>query len=228
MKRYPLLAACMLALGAFAWSGSPSRGTPALTQQPDKTKCTLFGRLTDEAGKPVAGAKIQLYGGFATRSIGQSAVTDGDGRYRFDPLETGAGRPGLLAPGMRIEHREMVAGDGQTWWDIDVPTGKSVEKNFAMVRGGNISGTLKFGSGDWTLREFDVRIISADQKRTWYAKTDNGGSFTTEALFPGEYIVQANDGRMNYPEIVTLTVVAAGTASFKARCLFSMRAERLE
>ena len=59
---------------------------------------------------PLAGVRIVLYSGLATRWKGQETTTDHDGRFRFDPLQTGAtiedrtsGRWDLR-PGMRIEH----------------------------------------------------------------------------------------------------------------------------
>jgi hypothetical protein len=193
-----------------------------------KAASALVGRITDDSGHPIAGVKIQLYSGFATRKAGQSATTDSDGRYRFDPLETGSGRQGVLAPGVTLTHAEYASGDGQTWWDVEVPLGQTVERNFTMVRGGTIRGTLTFGGGDWLLREFDVRIVSASKKGTAYGKTDNAGVFTTDALLPGEYTVQANDSRTDYPTIATVKVEAGKVVAFKARCTFSMTAERLE
>ena len=188
-------------------------------------RCSLVGRVIDKSGAPVAGVRIELFGGLATRFKGQSAVTDADGRYRFDPLETGAGRPGMLNPGMRLSHPQFVAADGKDWWDVEVPCGQDVVKDFAMVRGGSVKGELRFGEGGWILRAFDLRLISSDGQRTAYATTDNRGEFVTEALFPGEYEVQWNEPIASYAPITSVTVGAGSQTSFGATIRVSMQAE---
>jgi hypothetical protein len=221
MIRTTLIAFALLTLASL---------TPGafLAQAPKGDATILHGRITDEAGHPISGVRVQLYNGIATRWQGQSTTSDEDGRYRFDPLQTGGGRQGVLAPGMQIFDARYASADGKTWWDVEVPIGHDAEHNFTLIRGGTIHGTLTFGAGDWTLRDFDVRIMSTDKKRTAYAKTGPRGEFTTDALLPGEYTVQANDSRMDYPEIARMTVEPGKVASFKARCLFSMKVERLE
>src|SRR5262245_39227645 len=48
----------------------------------------LEGRITDEAGRPLRGAKVILYGGVATRWKIAEAETGADGRYRFDSVQS--------------------------------------------------------------------------------------------------------------------------------------------
>lgn len=185
-------------------------------RRPQGAGVTLVGRITDEAGNPVENVKVQLYSGLATRWPGQAAVTDAQGEYRVEKLETGAmtmdeqsGRWDYYV-GMRLEHPEFVPADGSTWLDITVPTvaGTEFRQDFTMTRGGTIDMTLATAAGRG-LGDFEVRLMRMEgenQVGTEYATTDRKGHFITPALFPGEWSVQWNWGAANYAELARVTV----------------------
>ena len=173
--------------------------------------------MADESGKPLAGVKVVLYSGFATRWKGQEAITDTDGRYRFDPLRTG----GLIKDepsgrwdhfvGMKVEHATHVSADGRSWWDIDVPTVDRREqiKNFRMVPGGRLKGRLLDPKTKEPVGGVALRIHGrSDHETTFdsYATTDLQGPFTSEALFPGRYIVDVNSPELNMLALGTVEI----------------------
>ncbi len=69
--------------------GRSSRDAKKPAQQAAKTGGPgLQGRIVDEAGQPLRGAKVILYAGIATRWKIAEAETGADGRYRFDSVES--------------------------------------------------------------------------------------------------------------------------------------------
>jgi RNA polymerase sigma factor (sigma-70 family) len=198
----------------------PERLKPA--REPDKQGPILTGRIVDEGGRPLPGVKIVLYGGLVTRWKGQETTTDQDGRYRFDPLRTGAyfkqdpsGRWDWR-PGMRLMHPTHVSADGKSWWDIDVPGIDRQEhaQDFRMVPGGWLKGRVLDPKTKKPLRRLDLRIGGPDTRRPKfhvYARTDDAGQFTSEPLFPGEYAIDVNVPELNYPVLGRVQIEARKT-----------------
>jgi RNA polymerase sigma factor (sigma-70 family) len=188
----------------------------------DKKGPILAGSIRDVQGRPVPGAEIVLYSGFATRMQGQSATTDRDGRYRFDPLKTGSmtkaasAGPWDLYVGMRVKHPNHVSADGKSWWDITVPNAdrRVHVHDFRMVRGGKLAGQLLDPKSNTPLAGVDIRIQSPSPRNVKfhvYATTDAAGRFTSEALFPGEYVVDINSPELGYPVLGNATIAADQT-----------------
>ena len=94
MARFLCLGTILLALAGHLMDASDSRAAGGQdTQKPDdqaakKGGPALEGRISDEAGLPLRGAKVILYGGMATRWKIAEAETDADGRYRFDSVQS--------------------------------------------------------------------------------------------------------------------------------------------
>lgn len=190
----------------------------------DAPRTVLCGTIIDGSGRPVPGVTVQLYNGIATRWPGQKTVTDVQGRYRFDPLETGQHFFDHLVPGLTIEHDRLVSGDGETWWDIEIPVGATVEHDLVLRPGGIVKGRLTYGGGEWRLDEAEIRIISEDRQRVAYANTGRSGEFTTGPLFPGRYIVEWNKGLVDNPVITTVVVGAGAVTTFDANLRFTVTA----
>lgn len=222
LTRTSLVIAALLLVSAtiFLPRLAPAASAPRPLGPADPS--VLRGRIIDTNGKPVPGVKITLYSGMGTRFLGQETMTDADGRYSFDPLETGGGLRDHFLPGLQLSHPELVSADGRDWWDIDVPFGKVVEQNFTLSRGGFIAGSLTFGSGAWGLGDFSLRFMSIDKQRTAYATTDHPGTFRSVPLFPGEYRVEWNSALPDNNLLATVRVEAGKTASVNLNCRFTI------
>lgn len=217
-----------------AWQDARPSAAISGASQGEKRPQTavLTGRVVDDKGEPVPGVVVKLWSGMGTRFAGQSTVTDGAGVYRFDPLESGGGLQGRFMPGVQVVHPDLVSADGENWWDVEVPFGKIVTKDFTLTRGGHIAGSLTFGSGQWTLREFPLKFASTEEpnaKRVAYVTTNGGpGDFLSPALFPGDYDVTWNSPYPQSDKIVRVKVEAGKTTTFKANLVFEMKAECTE
>lgn len=66
------------------WTRSRGAFVAALTAFPTATPAAISGRVTATDGSPIGGAVLNLSG-----TPNESAITDGDGNYRFDNLDTG-------------------------------------------------------------------------------------------------------------------------------------------
>jgi hypothetical protein len=191
-------------------------------QQPDKQGPILTGRVVDEAGRPLPGVRIILYNGLCSRWKGQEATTDQDGRYRFDPLRTGAmiedGPSGRWdwRPGMRLEHPTHASADGKSWWDIRVPgiDRKEHVQDFEMVPGGRLAGRVLDPKTKAPLKRLGLNIGSPTGRNPRfhvYARTDDGGRFISEPLFPGEYVVDVNSAELGMPVLGKVQIEAKKT-----------------
>ena len=205
---------------------------PALAAQTPAQGPILRGRLVDDAGKPVPGVHVVLYGGLAIRFRGQEAITDTDGRYRFDPLKTGApmlgehGR-GQFYTGVQFKHDTHVPADGTSWRDIRVPTTDRHEEvlDVTMTRGGKIRGVLVDAENgnplaDQSLRLYNGFLQGKEQGEFFvYATTDKDGRFESDPLLPDHYVVDINEndfqGKYRYPKIGKVKVEAGETAEVK-------------
>jgi protocatechuate 3,4-dioxygenase beta subunit len=174
----------------------------------------LQGRILDEAGRPLRGAKVILYGGFATRWKIAETETDSDGHYRFESIQTTmikdqqANRWDQYV-GVRFEHPTHVEADGQSWRDIRIPgiAGHVETLDLKFTLAGHIDGMLKDAKTKEPLKKLDLRIMtstkSAGQRAAFhaYATTDDHGRFRSISLFPGQYDVVVNSTTLDYPLI---------------------------
>ncbi|MCI0335751.1 MAG: carboxypeptidase regulatory-like domain-containing protein [Planctomycetes bacterium] len=195
------------------------KGNAADEKEQSRSGPILRGRIIDDAGKPIPGVEIILYGGIATRFRGQETKTNENGEYEFKPLETGAAMARSdndgpwLYTGIQFKHPEMVPADGKSWRDLRVLNKKEhvEELNLTMTRGGKISGVVLHPDSDQPVPKLDLRIYNGfdEGKETGdfhvYATTGDDGSFTSEPLFPGRYVIDINDnnfaGQSPYPKI---------------------------
>lgn len=186
----------------------------------------LQGRIVDEAGRPLPGAKVILYGGAATRWKVAEAETDADGRYRFDTVRSSMmgtrdkGRWDYYV-GVRVEHPTHVEADGKSWRDIRFPSEpKHVETlDLRLTPAGRVEGIVKDAKTGEPVKGLDLRIESPPGSRGHgatfhaYAKTDDRGRFRTLSLFPGAYDVEANSTTLDYALIGRATVEPGKTAA---------------
>jgi RNA polymerase sigma factor (sigma-70 family) len=199
-----------------------SKDKPTADQNRANKGPILSGRVVDESGQPMAGAKIVLYSGFATRWKGQEATTDRDGRYRINPLQTGSMTKRADADkwdyyvGMQIEHPTHVSADGSSWRDITVPNidRKETIYNYSMVPGGRIKGRVLDPKTKAPVAGMDLRFLSPSPRNAkfhTYATTDKEGRFTTETLFPARYVIDVNSSELGYVVLGNVPVTASET-----------------
>jgi protocatechuate 3,4-dioxygenase beta subunit len=174
----------------------------------------LQGRITDEAGRPLRGAKVILYGGMATRWKIAGAETDADGRYRFDSVQSTLSKDPKADRwdqyvGVRVEHATHVEADGRSWRDIRIPgiPGHVETLDLRLTPAGHIEGLLKDRRTSEPLKKLDLRIMTPPGSHGHgaafhaYATTDDRGRFRSISLFPGEYDVEVNSTTLDYPVI---------------------------
>jgi hypothetical protein len=154
----------------------------------------LEGRISDEAGRPLHGAKVILYGGMATRWKIAEAETDAEGRYRFDSVQSTlikdskTGRWGQYVD-VRVEHPTHVEADGRSWRDVRIPgiAGHVETLDLKLTPAGHIDGLLKDGWTGEPLKKLDLRIMtppgSHGHGATFhaYATTDDRGGSARSA-----------------------------------------------
>jgi beta-lactamase regulating signal transducer with metallopeptidase domain len=188
------------------------------TEKADKRGPIMRGRIVDGAGQPVPAVEVILYGGLATRFPGQTTATDANGEYRFDPLKTGA----IILPdeggsehytGVQFKHAEYVPADGHSWRDVNVPTLDRHEKvlDVTMTRGGKVRGIVVDAESGKPVPELNLRIhngfITGKENGTFHVNVTTGadGTFLSEPIFPGQYVIDINDGnyqgKYRYPKI---------------------------
>lgn len=217
---WPLLAlGALLVTGSLVWAErgegeeKPSETeTVGAEERTDKQAVKLQGLITDETGQPLAKVKVVLYSGIATRGRGQETFTNAKGEYRFDPLETGTSvwseeregdRPSAYwNTGMEFEHPRYVPADGKSWRDLQIPQkpGHVETLDMKMTPGGKLSGVVLDKKTGEPLAELGLRIYTKSEGKNeqadffTYATTDKQGRFTSDALFPGRYTIDINDG----------------------------------
>ena len=195
---------------------------------------TLQGRIVDEAGQSLSGAKIILYAGFATRWKIAEAETDSGGRYRFDSVQSSmikdqqADRWDQFV-GVRVEHPTHVEADGRSWRDITIPgnAGHVETLDLKLTLAGHIHGLLKDAKTGEPLKELNLQIMTPTGSHghgvtfSAYATTDDQGRFRSVSLFPAEYDVVVNSTTLDYPVIGQVKVERGkiSTVTFDAMSL---------
>jgi hypothetical protein len=125
MARFlPFEAILLAVVGLPAFADDPPRDAERPAEAPKGP--TLQGRITDEAGKPLPGAKVILHGGLATRWKIAEADSGADGRYRIEDVQSSTIRDAKedrwnYNVGIRVEHPTHVEADGHSWRDIRIP-----------------------------------------------------------------------------------------------------------
>ncbi len=192
----------------------------------------LRGRVTDESDNPISDVRVVLYSGIATRWRGQDTMTNAQGEYRFDPLKTGARMmpddgPSQWYTGVKFNHATHVPADGNSWRDIRVPMVEGHEEilDLRMTRGGKVSGIVMDAESGEPSPELDLRIhhglTGGDKNGSFlnYVTTDKRGRFLSDAIYPGQYVIDINDndyqGKYKYPKIGKVVVQAGETTEVR-------------
>jgi hypothetical protein len=212
MKRLILFAALLLIHAGLPLSAAQPQD--AKKQAEGSKGPSLQGRVTDQAGKPLADAKIILYAGMATRWKIDETNSDADGHYRFDDVRSSMIKDAKedrwdYNVGVRVEHSTHVEADGRSWRDIRIPgvAGHVETLDLKLTPAGHIEGLLKDSKTGEPLKKLDLRIMTPVKSHGHgstfhaYATTDDQGRFRSISLFPGEYDVEANSPTLDYPVI---------------------------
>lgn len=153
-------------------------------------RTTIRGTLTENE-RPVPNAKIILYSGVATRWKVAESLTNEQGVYRFENV-----RGNYL--GVQVKHDKLVPADGKNWRDIEIEFGTTHRLDMAMTAGGFITGQLLDDNGQ-PRADLPLRIMltapgirKGSTNFAAYATTDATGTFTSEPLFPGTYVIEEN------------------------------------
>jgi len=104
-----------------------------------QAQVVISGVVTDQTGAAVAGAKVELV---PRQAAARSAVTDGEGRYRFDGLQAGDYTVRVAAPGFQsVERQVSVSTSSQADADIRLAV-QSVEER-VFVTGAGVKAQLE-------------------------------------------------------------------------------------
>jgi uncharacterized GH25 family protein len=141
---------------------------------------TLSGRLVDELGRGVAGARVVATSAGAAPL---ATVTDADGRFTWTGLDRG---PWSIEAVVHETGRAEATGVA--------PGGGEVALRLRPAE--TVSGRLTTVDGE-PLRGAEVTLAAAGGAVVARLRTDVDGRFVTRALAPGEYVVSvtARDGR---------------------------------
>lgn len=140
----------------------------------------VSGRVVDEAGKPVPGARVEL--GFRGRGGRQyQDVTGDDGRFRLTPVVDGTYQLQAEAPGY-----SETAAPGT----VEVAGAPVSNLEIALERGAVLSGKiLGLAPEDLPGVKIEAR---GDQGATVAAWTDGRGSYEIRPIRPGDWVVRAS------------------------------------
>lgn len=166
------------------------------------------GRVVDQAGKPVAGAAVEVLGGEAavvpkpTRYVSDSA-----GAFSFS-----------AADGAVLEARSEVSGAGRAVVDLSVRMSKKLVIELAPLSDAFVEGTVEDERG----QPVEGAAVSAEEKLRFaqprvLARTDRQGKFRLDGLAKAVWIVTAirrglapATGEVTAPGSVRLRLAAGG------------------
>ena len=194
-----LLTSLSLSVSLFAQSTTKESAKVALG--------SISGRVTIKA-KGAPGVPIGLRKGDAsTPAAGyQRTTTDQEGFYRISNLEPGSYSVIVAAPAF-VNSEQQYPGKQKT---VLVGDGENVEEiNFALVRGGVITGRVTDADGRPVIEQqvnvYPAAMFAQKVQRTVYAissaQTDDRGIYRVFGLSPGSYKVAV--GRSDNEMIVT-------------------------
>lgn len=128
--------------------------------------------------------------------------------------------------GVVFEHDTHVPADGKSWRDITINLeegrGAVETLDLKMVLGGRLSGVVRNAETGEPMPKLSLILhngMENEREHTFYkyAEANEQGEFTSDALFPGRYVVEINDGDFEgdraYPNIGLVEVKAGETTS---------------
>ncbi|MFK7848667.1 MAG: carboxypeptidase regulatory-like domain-containing protein [Rhodothermales bacterium] len=158
--------------------------------------------IAEETGEPIANAQIYAYNA-NNPFVSIWASTNDDGTYELPNLRTGEYYVQASATGFFSQYFDSVSNleDART---VGITDGEvTSDINFALNRGGTISGTVVDAAGD-PVAGVNIQAYTeegrGDDSGYWYgwASTDAAGEYTISGLNDGDYIISAHYYRSNY------------------------------
>jgi hypothetical protein len=183
-----------VALSCLLGVGGISGGWPAAQSGSGASDRSSVAGQVEQDGMPAAGVVLVLTGRGLSRPL--VAITDPDGRFRFEPL---VGGEFLLA--VRKPAHVISLVNGVTWLGDDVPVavsdGRRTSVSVTVARGGVIEGVVRdpFGSplvgAAVSVFRKSVAAASMPPLPSIVVTTNRQGAYRAYGLRPGEYLVQA-------------------------------------
>jgi len=196
------IVACAVAGGgAFAQvrSPAPPAPPPSLAAETAGTGVITGVITAGDTGRPLRRTRVMLTNSETNANLG-TAVTDLDGRFRFDKLPAAALTLKASKAGyLDIAYGQKKPGSGRAGTSIQLADGQKIENvQLQMPRGGVISGTVVDEVGDpafgvpvrvmrYVMRN-GTRELTASGKA---GESDDRGQYRVSGLMPGEYVVCA-------------------------------------
>lgn len=157
-----------------------------------ETGGTIKGRVLSKQDEPIADADVNARttgGGLRDQQRWASDESKLDGSYELDGLRAGT---------YLVEPSSAKAVAPREGFTIEVPAGKTIDKDIILDDGGRVEGVVVDGEGTPVEGvRIDARSIENDW--TWGGwdvenRSDAAGKFGLKALRPGEYRVIASKG----------------------------------
>lgn len=140
----------------------------------------VTGRVVDESGRPVSGARVELGSENHFDLKQYRDVTGGDGRFRLSPVVQGRYRAKAGAEGFSdAELPQIVAVSGEPVSNLEIALAKEA------VLSGRILG---LSPEDLARVEVEARGDRGDTVAAW---TDGRGRYEVRPLYPGDWLVRA-------------------------------------
>ncbi|MFT7465623.1 MAG: hypothetical protein ACI9EF_003992 [Pseudohongiellaceae bacterium] len=182
------------------WMGEHGPGDEELAVQLE-AGLSLAGRVLSFAGEPVVGAEVQLVPEGTFRSSKSRAVaTDEQGRFELLGLEPATNAylsVGADGFAVHVEQPVAVKAGGQAELTVVLSPSLSLAGRVIDAEGNPVSSATVSIEGD---RVIDLGNITMSPLWTWERsfgisrqRTDEDGRFAFDALYDGEYTVEAND-----------------------------------
>lgn len=145
----------------------------------------LHGRVVDERGEPIEGARVAAFrdGAFDSTLIPELAVaTDRLGRFTLTDVAPKATRVAAIAPGFAGTRRIL-----------ENESDMSAEIELQLGRGTPVRGTVFHRNGAFA-RQYEIRLSGAIAMQV--TTTDGSGRFTFDAVEAGPFRLLDMDGRV--------------------------------
>lgn len=159
----------------------------------------LFGRVLNEAGEPIVGAKVTRGHEFLDTTKGANQLTDAQGQFRFRNLSSAKMSLTVAAKGFAPTNLVMEVQPGLAELQLTLLTGRLLRGRVVDEGGQPVANASIEPNVDQTNR----RIFD------WLTKSDADGKFTWDSApaYPEKFVVNAS----GYASKRDLTLIADGT-----------------